>query len=427
MAGRGVRAIAVVAATAMLAACGQMSGSGESETTITVWDYYGSATPIKPALEAFAKAHPDIKVEHVPREYDAVKAEFGREPGPDVSTLDLTWLPALADRGDLVDVRALSGNSINGQEFEHVYPSTALDAMRYDNRYVAAPLDFDTYALYYRTDLFQQQGIRVPRTWSELREAARALAGAADKNGQPGRSRVQIGPDTFHFAQLLFQDGGTMLDPAGERATFAGASGVRALTAYRDLLDDGGIYWGPERKDSSGLEGIKDGRIAMFINGPFMMGVLKDGVPEQSGKWGVTPVPSLGAPGDEPPGYLGGTGLGIPENARHKQAAWKFVQFMLKIEQQRGVVEHAGAAPTTNEAILELELTDPDPYFSNQQPYLVYLDALASARPMPRVKEWSEIDTVVNTAVETALQGKKSPQKALEDAAKQVDQILAAP
>jgi len=424
--GRGMRAIAVVAATAMLAACGQVSDSGES-TTITVWDYYGSATPIKPALEAFAKAHPDIEVKHVPREYDDIKAEFADSAGPDVSTLDLTWLPALADGGDLADLRKLSGNKINGQDFEHVYPSTALDAMRYDDRYVAAPLDFDTYALYYRTDLFRQEGVRVPRTWQELREAARALAGAADRNGQQGKSRVQIGPDTFHFAQLLYQDGGTVLDPAGERATFAGASGVRALTAYRDLLDDGGIYWGPEREDSSGMEGIKDGRIAMFINGPFMMGVLKDGAPDQSGKWGVTQVPSLGAPDDEPPGYLGGTGLGIPENARHKEAAWKFVQFMLKIEQQRGVVEHAGAAPTTNEAILELELTDPDPYFSNQQPYLVYLDALASARPMPRVKEWSEVDAVINTAVETALQGKKSPQDALGEAAKKVDQILAAP
>jgi len=417
-------ALAVVVAATTLAACGMNPGASEP-TTITVWDYYGSATPIKPAIAAFERANPDITVRHVEREYDTIKAEFGSGNGPDVSTLDLTWLPELAYAGDLTDLGDLSGGEINGQDIEHVYASTALDAMSYRSQYVAAPLDFDTYSLFYRSDLLAAQKIAVPQTWPEFREAARKLAEEADSSGRTGKARVQIGPDTFHFAELLFQDGGTILDQGGERATFAGQNGVRALTAYRDLLRDGGLYWGPEKGDSSGIDAIRDGRIAMFINGPFMMGVLKDGVPEMAGKWGVTRVPALGTAGVERAGYLGGTGLGIPAASKNKKAAFDFVQFMLKIEQQRGVTKHAGAAPTTNEAILELELTDPDPFFGNQQPNLVFLDALAAARPMPRIRQWGEVDAVINTAVEAALQGKKTPEKALEDAARDVDKLLA--
>ncbi len=99
---------------------------------------------------------------------------------------------------------------------------------------------------------------------------------------------------------------------------------------------------------------------------------------------------------------------------------------MLQIKQQTGVIEHAGAAPTTNEAILSLELTDPDPFFGGQQPNLVFLDALSAARPMPHVKQWDKIDALVNTAVEQALLKKKSPKQALADAAKEVDKALAA-
>jgi multiple sugar transport system substrate-binding protein len=413
----------VVAATA-LTGC-EFPESAAETSTITVWDYYGSATPIQPAIDAFEKVHPEITVNRVDREYDTVKTDFGGAKGPDVATLDLTWLPELADRGQLTDLGQLSSNRINGERFEHVYPSIAIDAMTYENEYVAAPLDFDTYALYYRSDLLTAAGLPEPKTWDDLRTAAKVLTSDADRNGRKGKARMQIGPDTFHFAQLLFQDGGAFLDTSGRRATFDQPVGVQALTAYRDLLRDGGIYWGPEQSDSSGLDGIRDGRIAMFINGPFMMGVLKDGVPEQAGKWRVARVPALGTNTRDRAGYLGGTGLGIPANTKNKQAAWKFIQFMLRIEQQRGVTEHAGAAPTTNQAILQLELVDPDPFFGGQQPNLVYLDALAAARPMPRVREWGQMDAVINTAVETALQGKKSPEQALDDAAKQVNQILA--
>ena len=57
-------------ATAMIAACA-MAGtslaacsSDDADTnTIVVWDYYGSATPVKPAIEAYKKKHPGIKVD----------------------------------------------------------------------------------------------------------------------------------------------------------------------------------------------------------------------------------------------------------------------------------------------------------------------------------------------------------------------------
>jgi len=420
----------VAVAAAALVGCDSQRETADS-ATITVWDYYGSSTPIKPAISAFETAHPGITVRHVEKEYDDVLAAFGpdsaRGAGPDVATLDLTWLSSMADKGLLADLDDVSGGKINGRDIEHVYSSTALDAMTYRNRYVAAPFDFDTYALYYRADLLKTQKIDVPDTWAELRDAARKLAAAADESGQKGKWRVQIAPDTSHFAQLLFQDGGALLDASGRKAVFAGPAGVRALTAYRDLLSDGGIYWGPEKGDSTGMDAIKDDRIAMFIRGPYMTGVLKDGVPDQSGKWGVAQVPALGTPGAERAGYLGGTALGIPQASTSKKAAWKFVQFTLRMEQQRGVVDQAGAAPTTNEAILSLELADVDPFFGDQTPQLVFLDALSAGRPMPRIKQWAQVDALINKAVQDTLQGKRSPEAALAEAAAETDKILASP
>jgi multiple sugar transport system substrate-binding protein len=427
VAGRGrLTGLVVACALAMtaLVACGDKP-SAPDHSEITVWDYYGAATPIKPAVAAFEKAHPEITVRYQAREYDDVQIKFGKESGsatgPDVSTLDMTWLPSFAADGLLADLNRLSGGRVNNRRFEHTYGAAALGAMSYQGKYVAAPFDFDTYALYYRADLLKQQGIAVPKTWTELRKASRKLAAAAEESGQKGKWRTLVTPDTFHFAQVLFQHGGDFLNSTNTRAAFAGPQGVQALTAYRGLLRDGGVYLGAEQPDSAGTDRIKDGRIAMFINGPYMMGVLKDTAAEQSGKWGVAPVPSDGHPGS----YLGGTGLAIPAKSRNKAAAWTFVQFMLKKEQELGVLKYAGAAPTTNEAVLSAELTDPDPYFGGQTPFLVFLEAVSSARHFPYIKQWSEVDATINEAVAAVLLDKKTPKQALTDAAAKVDKMLA--
>ena len=71
-------ALAVAVAAAALAGCDSQRETADS-ATITVWDYYGSSTPIKPAIAAFETAHPGITVRHVEKEYDDVLASFGAD------------------------------------------------------------------------------------------------------------------------------------------------------------------------------------------------------------------------------------------------------------------------------------------------------------------------------------------------------------
>jgi multiple sugar transport system substrate-binding protein len=292
--------------------------------------------------------------------------------------------------------------------------------MRYQDKLVAALYDFDAYALFYRADLFTQHRVSVPRTWTELREASGKLAAAADASGQNGKQRMQIVPNTFRYSQLLFQAGGDILDREGRNAVFAGPAGVKALSAYRELLRVGGVYWGVGQGQAAGAAGIKDGRIAMFLNGPFMMGVLKNSVPEQASKWKVAPAPIDSMPGS----YLGGTGLVVPTNAKHKSAAWRLIQFLLRDEQQIQVYATAGAAPATLPALRDPELTKPDPYFGGQRPFPVFQDALATAKPFPYVAAWQDIDRVITEAVTACLLDRKPPHQALADAAKEVNDLL---
>jgi ABC-type glycerol-3-phosphate transport system substrate-binding protein len=406
---------------------GGASGDGEGSrepVTITVWDYYGQATPIKPAIAGFEKKYPWITVKYEAIDWDTAHEKFtvvvsGGNP-PDVATMDMTWMPTFASNGLFADLGELSGGKVNGRPIEDTYTSGGLEAMRFDDKYVTMLFDFDAYALYYRADLFKKKGIPVPKTWDQLLQAAGKLAEDTDGDGKKDKYLYEIsGADCFHWCQFLFQAGGSLLNADGTQAAFDGPAGVQALEMYKRLQESGNaVYWTDAEGDP--MNGIKDERIGMFQDGPYWMGLLKDGAPELKGKWRVAPSPRA----EEPGSYLGGTGLSVPVNAKHPEAAWLFIDYMLGLPRQIGVFKRAGAAPATNAALESPVLTKPDPYFDGEAPFPVFLDSMSQATHFPYVEHWDQIDVIITNMVDAVMLDKKTPQEALDDAARSVNEEL---
>ena len=358
------------------------SGSSPEPVTITVVDYYGQATPFsEDVIAAFEQKYPWITVKYEAGDWDSMREKFTVRvtsgDSPDVATMDMTWIPTFASKNVFADLSELSGGELNGAPITDQYSDGALEAMTFDDRYVTMMFDFDAYALYYRADQFEAKGIDVPTSWDELSAAAQQLAEDSDGDGQNDTFMFEVyGNDCFHWCQFLFEAGGSILNEDQTAAAFDSEAGLTALEFYKSFLDNGsGVYWG--EAEGEPIRGIKDERIGMFLDGPYYMGLLKDGAPEQSGDWKVAPAPYSVEPGS----YLGGTGLSIPVNAPHPQEAWLFVQFMLEPEQQVGVYTLAGAAPATEAALLSVELTQPEEYFGGQAPFQVFADSMATATP----------------------------------------------
>jgi len=111
--------------------------------------------------------------------------------------------------------------------------------------------------------------------------------------------------------------------------------------------------------------------------------------------------------------------------AAHKDAAWLFVSYMLRPEQQIGVYTYAGAAPATNAALDSPELTKADPYFGGEAPFGIFLDAMKTATHFPYVQSWAEIQTpTMDDAVAATLLGQGSAKDALDAAAEETNALL---
>lgn len=383
--------------------------TGDEKVTLTVWDYYGEATPLKPLIEGFQKDNPNITIQYEALDWDTTLEKLnvvltGGTP-PDVVTADMTWLPKFAALGAFADLKTLSGGKLNGVAFDQAYTPGALEAITFNDKIVAALYDFDVYALYYRADLFKAKGIEVPKTWDELVAAAHQLA-------EGDKYLYQYQPDTFHGAQWIYENGGSLMSADNSAATFNSPEAVAAIQFYADLLlkEKVAIYWGTDEGDR--MQGIKDGRIAMFSDGPYYMGILKSGAPEMAGQWAVAPHPTNNVPGS----YLGGTGLVVPASSAHQAAAWKFIEYAMRAENQVGVYKNAGAAPALTAALDSTEVNVADPYFGDEKAFSVFLDTMKTAHHFPYVRQWADIDTAFTTAMQEIGLGTKSVQQALDDA-----------
>jgi multiple sugar transport system substrate-binding protein len=407
--------LAILALT--LSACGsQQQAAPQEKVTLTVWDYYGEATPIKPLIDGFQKENPNITIQYESLDWNTTLEKLnvvttGGTP-PDVVTVDMTWLPKFAALGGFTDLKPLSGGKLNGVTWDQAYTPGGLEAISYNDQIVAALYDFDVYALYYRADLLDQKGLKVPTNWTELADVAQKLV-------EGNKYQYQWLPDTFHGSQWIYQNGGSLLSPDNKTVTFNSPEAVEAIQAYADLLaNKSAIYWGADQGER--IQGIKDGTIAMFSDGPYNMGIMKSAAPEMAGKWRVALQPYSKEPGS----YLGGTGLVIPTGSKNKEAAWKFIEYAMRVENQVGVYKYAGAAPALTAALQSPEVNAPDPYFGGQKTFDVFLEAMKTAHHFPYVRQWSDIDAAFSTAMEQVGLGKMSVQDALNQAAATATEAL---
>jgi multiple sugar transport system substrate-binding protein len=384
--------------------------------SITVWDYYGEATPIKPLIEPFQALHPNITVKYESIDWDTTLEKLnvvltGGTP-PDVVTVDMTWIPRFASLGAFADLKPLSGGMLNGVPWADAYTAGALKAITYNDQIISALYDFDTYALYYRNDLFEQKGIKVPTNWDELMTAAKAL--------QEGEQYYyEFDADTFHGSQWIYENGGALLSPDNKTVVFNSPEAVEGITFDASLLQEGvAIDWTSDQGER--IQGVKDGRIAMFSDGPYYMGIMKSAAPEMAGQWRVATHPYNKQPGS----YLGGTGLAIPTGSTQQEAAWEFIQYAMELENQIGVYTLAGAAPALKSALSSPEVNVEDPYFGGQKAFSVFLQTMETAIPFPYVDDWSAIDEAFTNAMQQIALGELSVQEALDQAAATAQEAL---
>jgi sn-glycerol 3-phosphate transport system substrate-binding protein len=250
------------------------------------------------------------------------------------------------------------------------------------------PFNRSTPIAYLNGAIFERAGLTAPRTWSELRETARALT--VRRAGGAPRFGFSCPIDWWFWSALVGQAGGDVVEPSG-RVSLGGDAGVEALELWRTLvLRDKSMKPPPGRDYNAWQKTNEDflaGQVAMIWTSTAFLRYL-----EENARFPVLAAPLPRAARFAVP--TGGTHWVILKSApiEKREAAFRFLRFMHEPAQVIDWATSTGYLPVTRKAIAALERRG---YYREHPNDRVALDQLEHARPLPWSRELFRIQREV--------------------------------
>jgi multiple sugar transport system substrate-binding protein len=430
-------------ACAVLAACAPRSSSPSPAASITIIWHAGSLADQLVEMSKEYTALTGVEVEAVlpPMNdawYSAIAADLaGGGSKFDICIFDSQSMSEFAAAGHLVRLDDLLGASdaIAAADFDPTALRRYGEYPEGSGTLYALPINQDAMGLVYRRDLFEDAAERAafrgkygyelepPVRYDRLRDIAEfftrpesdlygiALYGSADYDGV-----------TSAFNNVLWSFGGELWDPAAQRATGAldSPESTRALEFFRELFrfapPDAARAYVPEVNDA-----VIRGRAAMAIQWYYFFRKLDDDARRANVTLGFRPLPGVA----EDDGSLrravmvGGQGAAISRYSKHRQEAWKFLEWFMGRERQWSWVERGGR--TGLSSILH------DSRFRAAAPGNdTFAESMGLTKDYWHTASYPTLLRIYQGYAHRAVVGEMAPQLALRECAREHDAVLAA-
>lgn len=420
--------VVLLAVSALLAGCGGNSAKNQGGSdaknesqpvTINVLssdDFAGFRKSVIPEFEA---KYPNIKVNFMSVGYDSLhqKEVTALESGGDtydVIDVDCIWTPEYVTKGYIIPV-----NDRITQEMKDDIVPAALDILKYKDNYYGLPMFNDVLFFYYNEDLLKQAGINEPpKTWDELIQQTNLMKqkGLIDYGMVWGWAQAE--GLICYYTALAHSFGGDLVDSSGKPAVNT-PQNVKALQFMVDsiankVVDPASITY----DDRQMLNVFSQGRVPFGMNWSFAWSVFNDS--NQSKvvnkiKVGLAPA---GTPEVKSATCAGSMGLAVTSTSKHADEAWKFIEFLAGKDIQKKQAITAGALPIWKSLYEDKELQE-------QHPALKEMSAqLDTAYNRPSIVWYNEFSNALQVEIQNALNKSKTPQQALDDAQKKIDEIM---
>ncbi|MBB1242189.1 extracellular solute-binding protein [Streptomyces durbertensis] len=390
-------------------------GTDRKTGTLRVWLFQEvnnkpKAAIVDKAVKAFTARHEGVKVDvrYIPVESRAerMKAAFNDPASaPDLVEYGNTDTAGYVRDGGLADVT----EEFDAWDEAKDTDGTARASVTVDGKVYGAPLFVGVRALYYRTDVFDDLGLKPPRTLKEVADTARRI-----RAERPDLYGLAVGGAyTYGAMPFVWAHGG---DIATERdgkfrAAVDSPASRAGITAYTDLFgkDNCPASRCARMGGNDTVEAFAAGKAGMAIAGDFSRQAVEAG--GVKGKYAVVPLPGVRS-GEIAPAFAGGNNLGVLRSTSHRTLAVELMRELAGKQTQRELFEAMGFLPTFDDVREEVAADEPfvEPFVRTLQ---------AGARFVPATPAWGQIDAgqVLPTMFQEIASGRKDVDTASADAA----------
>lgn len=316
---------------------GGESKDGVVELTFMGWEASPLETQaVKDGIAAFEKENPNIKVNYTPglagSEYNAkLLSSAAAGSLPDVMFVAAESYRAIVSKGALWDIT---------DQFDENYPlddfiDSSRQIMEVDGHVYGISSCTVSPIVYYNKDVFDAEGLEYPSadpencwTIDEFREIAKKLT-SEDIYGVYGLETVA---DTLN-AQLL-SNGGTRYNEDYTKSTMNSPENKEVFETIKAIRTEDGSAPDASTLDAVGMSAkqmLQTGKVAMLVDGSWSLQELA----ASDMNIGMAPLPSYGKVLTTGQAHL----HCISDTSKHKEEAWKFLQFLSGMDYQGALVK----------------------------------------------------------------------------------------
>jgi multiple sugar transport system substrate-binding protein len=203
--------------------------------------------------------------------------------------------------------------------------------------------------LYYRRDLFQQFKLERPKTWQDVRNAAKVIYEGTSKQVFGIVLRGKGAAATSMFAPVLYDFGGQWHDRVTGDVAFNTPEALAAFEWWGSILREYGPPGSVNNHWAEVTSIFSQGRAAMLFDDITFITIFAD--PSKSavaGKvgYGVAPQgPRSASWRTLPPSQPGVNGLAVSGLGKQKEAAWLLTQYLSDAKTSKQYMLKGGLAP----------------------------------------------------------------------------------
>jgi multiple sugar transport system substrate-binding protein len=258
-----------------------------------------------------------------------------------------------------------------GYDFPNDFPAGELEYVGYyDTKkqtfggktlYLVPGLHGGSVILFYRKDLFQQAGLKPPTTWGQYLAAAKKL----NSGDVAGNSMIAKSGDVSMFLVDWFtrftnQPNARLMSGSPQKKNYTPRlTSPQAVAALQHMVDcvqyaSSGVQ---SYEFTASADAFSAGKTAMMILWSTIGGsVYNPSTSKVADKVAVAVPPGGGK------GVRGGWGMGIPKNAKEKDAAWTVIAYLTSKEWERYQVLKYQTDPTRKSTFVNPAIAKALPY-----------------------------------------------------------------
>lgn len=237
---------------------------------------------------------------------------------PDLIHAEYQALPVLITNGVTADLSALAAD-VKSAFTDGIWGLTSFGGKTY-----AIPQDVGPMMLYYRSDLFEQLGLTVPKTWDEFGALAEQV-----RSKDPKRYLATFSSgDPGWFAGLSEQAGANWwTNDNGTWTVSINDEPTKKLASFWGDLVNAGTLQGKPMYTPEWNKAMSDGTLLTWPSAIWGAGVLQGVAPTTKGKWTMVAMPQWDT-GTPTTGFWGGSATAIAAKSKQSAQAQKFVKWL---------------------------------------------------------------------------------------------------